>query len=91
MGFTLQQQREREVGRVELASWSRQGLLPGPAQVEEKEFLLPKAFFIQPRNEFNSGKNTLGPQKIMEIFLKVDLNIWHDFCIGHFDQKSTIF
>jgi hypothetical protein len=27
----------------------------------------------------------------MKIFMKVDFNIWHDFCIEHFDQKSTIF
>jgi hypothetical protein len=24
----------------------------------------------------------------MKIFMKVDLNIWHDFCIGHFDQSQ---
>jgi hypothetical protein len=27
----------------------------------------------------------------MKFCMKVDLNIWHNFCIGHFDQMSTIF
>jgi hypothetical protein len=27
----------------------------------------------------------------MKVFMKVDLNILHNFCIGHFDQRSTIF
>jgi hypothetical protein len=27
----------------------------------------------------------------MKGFREVDLNIWHNFCIGHFDQRSTIF
>jgi hypothetical protein len=27
----------------------------------------------------------------MEIFLAVDLNFWHNFCIGNFDQRSIDF
>jgi hypothetical protein len=27
----------------------------------------------------------------MGIFLEVDLNIWHNFFIGHFDERSAIF
>jgi hypothetical protein len=23
--------------------------------------------------------------------MEIDLNIFHNFCIGHFDQRSTIF
>jgi hypothetical protein len=43
------------------------------------------------RSENKSGNNTKLPQKIMKICMKVDLNIWHNFCIGNFDQMSTIF
>jgi hypothetical protein len=27
----------------------------------------------------------------MKCCMEVDLNIWHNFCIGHFAQRSTIF
>jgi hypothetical protein len=27
----------------------------------------------------------------MKFFMEVDLNIWYNFCIGNFDQRSTIF
>jgi hypothetical protein len=27
----------------------------------------------------------------MKIFTKLDFNIWHDICIGHFAKQSTIF
>jgi hypothetical protein len=27
----------------------------------------------------------------MEFCMEVDLNMWHNFCIRHFDQRSTIF
>jgi hypothetical protein len=33
----------------------------------------------------------LGISKNVKFYIEVDLNICHNFCIGHFDQRSTIF
>jgi hypothetical protein len=36
-------------------------------------------------------RNTWGPQENVKFYMELDLNICHNFCIGHFDQRSTIF
>jgi hypothetical protein len=36
-------------------------------------------------------RNTWGPQENVKFFMEIDLNICHNFRIGHFDQRSTIF
>jgi hypothetical protein len=67
---TWQRHRGREPGQVRLTSRIGLGFLPGPAHKEEKEFLLPKAFFIPHRNENNSGKKYLGTSENYENFLE---------------------
>jgi hypothetical protein len=36
-------------------------------------------------------RNTWGPQKNVKFGMELDLNICHNFRIGNFEQKSTIF
>jgi hypothetical protein len=42
--------------------------------------------FFKYRNEINSGK-ILTDLKNMKFCMEVDLNIWHNFYIGNFDQR----
>jgi hypothetical protein len=41
--------------------------------------------------ENKNRRNTWGPQKNVKFCMGIDLNIFHNFRIGHFDQMSTIF
>jgi hypothetical protein len=41
--------------------------------------------------ENKNRRNAWGPQKNAKFGMEIDLNIYHNFCIGNFDQRSTIF
>jgi hypothetical protein len=56
-------------------------------------FIQFKSFFQLSKStgENKIRKNTCGLRKNVKFCIQIDLNICHNFCIGHFDQWSTIF
>jgi hypothetical protein len=41
----------------------------------------------KPVGENKNRKITWGPQKNVKFCIEIDLNICHNFCIGHLDQR----
>jgi hypothetical protein len=51
-------------------------------------------FFFQlnkSTEENKNRRNTWKPKKNVKFCMEIDLNIFHNFCIGHFDKRSTVF
>jgi hypothetical protein len=55
-------------------------------------FLIFKSLFQLNKStrENKNRRNTSGPRKKVKFCMEIDLNIFHNFCIAHFDQRSTI-
>jgi hypothetical protein len=52
-----------------------------------------KFFFQLNRSEGvnKNRRNIWGPQQIAKFGMEIDLSIYHNFHIGHFDERSPIF
>jgi hypothetical protein len=53
------------------------------------EITFPFKFSSRCENKIET--NIYGPQKNMKFCMAADWNIWDNFCIGYFDQRTTIF
>jgi hypothetical protein len=66
----------------------------GPATeiMTHDDFFHFQSFFQMNKSagENKNRKNTWEPQENVKFCMEIDLNIFHNFCIGHFDQRSTI-
>jgi hypothetical protein len=55
------------------------------------QFLNSFSFLIFQAGGIIIGRNTYGSQKNVKFCMEIDLHIFHNFCIGNIDQRSTIF
>jgi hypothetical protein len=74
--------------------WAEVGAEVGRPQRKQSTtiFFLFKSFFQLNKSlgENKNRRNNWGPQENVKFCMEIDLNICHNFCIGHFDQRSTI-
>jgi hypothetical protein len=85
-----------QTARAGFAGWieprqSRAG--PAAEKHGPPPFFQFKSFFQlnKSEGENKNRKNIWRPQKNVKFRMEIDLNICHNFRIGHFDQRSTIF
>jgi hypothetical protein len=73
--------------------WGRRRAGLAAEEMANDDFFQFKSFFQLNKStrENKIRKNSRGSQKNVKFCIVIDLNICHNFCIGHFDQRSTIF
>jgi hypothetical protein len=66
---------------------------PTAEKIAHNDFFHFKSFFQLNKlaGENKNRRNTWGPQENVKFCMEIDFNIFHNFRIGHFDRRSTIF
>jgi hypothetical protein len=78
------------MARAGFACWIGPRLAPSWADHGEsgpQRYFEFKSFFQLNKSvgENTNGRNTWGSQKNVKFYIEINLNICHNFCIGHFD------
>jgi hypothetical protein len=92
LAATRGRKRRRPVSRTELGRGSARCWADAEKMTRDPfpifKFLL---LLISEPDGNNNRKKYLWITKNVKFCMETDLNICHNFCIGHFDQRSTIF